>query len=120
MIINEIQYEKVCERVEQLLQIVSSKTPLDDINSVELELLSHLVADYEEKYHPILPPTVAEILKDRMMERKLSQNNVAKLLGISASRVSEYLNGKAEPTLKIARIMCKEFDISPSVILGLQ
>lgn len=119
MITNEMQYGKACERVEQLLKIVSSKTPLDDINSVELELLSNLVADYEEKYYPILPPTVAEILRDRMSERRLSQNSVAKLLGVSASRVSEYLNGKAEPTLKIARVMCKELDISPTVILGM-
>lgn len=119
MITTKIQYERACEKIEQLLQIVSSKTPLDDINSVELELLSNLVADYEEKYDPILPPSVAEILRDRMSERKLSQNGVAKLLGISASRVSEYLNGKAEPTLKVAKLMCKELDISPAVLLGM-
>jgi HTH-type transcriptional regulator/antitoxin HigA len=38
-----------------------------------------------------------------MYERGLNPKNVSELLGISTSRVSEYLTGKTEPTLKIAR-----------------
>ncbi len=39
-------------RIEELLPIVTEETPEDDINSVELVLLSNLVADYDaEHYH---------------------------------------------------------------------
>jgi HTH-type transcriptional regulator/antitoxin HigA len=44
------QYEKAVERIEELLAIVGNSTPPTDKNFIELDLLSELVADYEEKY----------------------------------------------------------------------
>lgn len=43
-------------------------TPTDDKNYLELDLLSDLVADYEEEYYPIAAPTLVETLKLRMYE----------------------------------------------------
>ncbi|MBR1774937.1 MAG: helix-turn-helix transcriptional regulator [Bacteroidales bacterium] len=40
------------------------------------------------------------------------------LLGVSPSRVSEYLSGKSEPTLKIGREMSKKLNIDADVVLG--
>jgi len=40
-------------------------------------------------------------------------------LGISTSRVSEYLTGKTEPTIKIAREISQKLDINPLIIFGL-
>ena len=42
------QYEWALKRVEQLLSLVNDDTPRTDPNSIELELLSNLVADYSE------------------------------------------------------------------------
>jgi HTH-type transcriptional regulator/antitoxin HigA len=50
---NEIQYKALMERIEELLPLVTDETPLNDKNLVELELLSNLVADYEDKHYPI-------------------------------------------------------------------
>lgn len=47
---NQTQYEWAVKRVEELLPLVKDDTPLDDPNSIELELLSNLVADYSEEY----------------------------------------------------------------------
>ena len=44
------QYEWVVKRVEELLPLVTDETPLSDPNSIELELLSNLVADYSDKH----------------------------------------------------------------------
>ena len=41
----QAQYEWAVKRVEELLPLVTDETPLDDPNSIELELLSNLVAD---------------------------------------------------------------------------
>jgi len=76
-----------------------------------LNLLSDLVADYEEKRYPILPPTLPEAIRLRMNERGLSQKALSDFLGISSSRVSEYLNGKSEPILKVARNISRKLDI---------
>jgi HTH-type transcriptional regulator/antitoxin HigA len=49
---------------------------------------------------------------------RLTQKALAEMLGISAPRVSEYLAGKSEPTLQIARKMHQKLNIDANVILG--
>ena len=115
---NEMQYERIMERIEELLEFVGDDTPRYDKDMVELEVLSLLVAEYEEKYYPIEPPTLIEMVQERMSEMKLSQKEVAELLEVSPPRISEYLNGKSEPTLKVARRMYQKLDIDPEILLG--
>ena len=113
------QYERTLERIEELLLIVDNDTSLDDKNSVELELLSNLVADYEEAQMPVIQPTLAEVLRLRMAEMGLNQKGVAELLEVSPSRISEYLTGNCEPTLKVARNMGIRLSIDPYILLGI-
>lgn len=115
---NEAQYEWAVARVEELLPLVNDNTSPDDPNVIELMLLSNLVIDYDEEHYPISPPSLSDTIKLRMYEMKLSQKDIAEMLGISTSRVSEYISGKSEPTLKIAREISKKLDISPSIVLG--
>lgn len=115
---NDKEYKSVCRRVEELLQVVKGDTPIDNPNAVELGLLSDLVADYEEKHYPIPIPTLAEVLKERMYEMGINQARVAKLIGVSPSRVSEYISGKREPTLHVAREISRKMNIDPALILG--
>ncbi|MBQ6286237.1 MAG: helix-turn-helix domain-containing protein [Bacteroidales bacterium] len=115
---NEEQYNSVMARIEELLKIVNDETPVGDKDSVELVLLSNLVADYEDAHYPIKKPSLVGILKLRMYELGLTQAGLAALLGINQSKVSEILSGKSEPTLKQARTMVSTLNISPSVVLG--
>jgi HTH-type transcriptional regulator/antitoxin HigA len=115
---DERQYEVLIERIEELLPRVSNMTPADDRYLVELDIISELVADYEDKHYPIEMPTLAEIIKDEMDERGITQKQLAEMLGVSPSRISEYMTGKAEPTLKVARLLHKKLDIDADFILG--
>jgi HTH-type transcriptional regulator/antitoxin HigA len=85
---------------------------------IELNILSDLIADFEENYYPIKKPTLIETMKLRMHERGLNQKKLSELLGVSTSRVSEYLTGKSEPPLKIARNISQKLDIDPMIVLG--
>jgi HTH-type transcriptional regulator/antitoxin HigA len=114
----EIQYEKALERIEELLLYVDNQTSENDKSYIELDLLSDLVAEYEEKYYPVEKPTLPSIIRLRMAELKISQKKLATLLNVSPSRISEYLNGKSEPTLKIARLLRDELKIDADIILG--
>jgi len=116
---NRDQYERTLERVEELLSIVDNSSSETDKEYVELELLSNLLADYEETYMPVSAPTLPEILRLRMAEMGLTQKSLAKLLNVSPSRISEYINGTSEPTLKVAREMNRKLAIDPYVLLGL-
>lgn len=115
---NEMQYQSAMERIEELLKIVNNETPVEDRYSVELALLSDLVADYEDVHYPIEKPTLTDILKLRMYEMGLSQSSLAAMLGMNQSKISEILSGKSEPTLKQARTMVIKLSISPAVVLG--
>jgi len=115
----EKQYKGTTERIEELLKIVGNDMPVDDKNYIELDLLSDLVADYEEEYYPITAPTLVDTIKLRMYEMKLTQLKLSELLGISPSRVSEYLSGKSEPTLKVAREISKKLNIDANIVLGI-
>ena len=115
---NEIQYKGAMERIEELLKVVDDDTPTNDKNSIELVLLSNLVADYEDIHYPVKKPSLVEILKLRMFEMGITQNKLATILGMNPSKVSEILSGKSEPTLKQARKISEELNISPRVVLG--
>jgi len=49
----ETQYKAACARIEELLKVVSNDTPSDDKDFIELDLISDVVADYEEENLPV-------------------------------------------------------------------
>lgn len=115
---NETQYEWAMKRIDELLPKVNDETPDDDPNSIELYLLSALVEEYEDVHYPIGTPSLIDILKLRMYEMGLSQAALAKKIGVSPSRICDFLSGKSEPTIKVGRRISKELDIDPAVVLG--
>lgn len=112
------QYEVASERIEELLKIVGNETSPNDKNFIELDFLSDLVADYEEEHFPIESPTLQEVIKLRMFEMGITQGKLSEILNVSPSRVSEYLTGKSEPTLKVAREISRKLNIDAAVVLG--
>lgn len=115
---NHIQYEWAVNRVEELLPLVNDETPQSNPNRIELELLSNLVADYSEEHFSLGEPTLVDVLKLRMYELGLNQRTLAKLIGVSPSRLSDYISGKCEPTLKVAREISRKLNIDASIVLG--
>ena len=123
---NEMQYKAACDRINELLKIVGNDTPADDKNMLELDLISDLVADYEEEHYPIAAPTLIETIKLRLYEMGITQTKLAEMLGLSTARVSEImtgksepsLTGKSEPSLKIGREISKKLNIDPAIVLG--
>ena len=115
---NQAQYEWAVKRVEELLPLVDDNTSLNEPNSIELELLSNLVADYSEEHFSLGEPSLIEILKLRMFELGLNQKSLSKLIGVSPSRFSDYISGKCEPTLKVAREMSRKLNIDANIVLG--
>ena len=119
MEITEKQYKYALNRIEELLPLVTDETPLEDPASIELEIVSDIVETYEKLHFPIEKPTIGELISLSIEEKGISQKQLASELGVSPSRVSEYINGKAEPTLRIARALCIVLGIAPASILGL-
>ena len=91
------QYEFALARIEELLPLVDDNTPSNDRNAVELTMMSDAVIEYEKEHFHI----------------------GAVEIGVSPSRINDYISGRAEPTLKIARLLCATLGISPAAMLGL-
>ena len=107
-------------RTEELLPLTWGDHVRDESpEKIELALLSDLVADYEGEHVNLGSPSLIDTIRLRMYEMGLTQQKVASLLGISAPRMSAIMNGKAEPSLALARTMCQKLNIEPSVALGL-
>lgn len=116
----EAQYNAALARIEELLPLTwGDDVPEDSPENLELALLSDLVADYEDIHYPIGTPSLIDTIRLRMYEMGLNQQKVAALLGISAPRMSEIMNGKTEPSLALARTMCQKLNIETEIALGL-
>lgn len=105
--------------MEELLPLVDDNTPANDKNAVELSVMSDIVIAYEKEHFPIEKPTVAELIELSLEEQGMSQKQLAGIIGISPSRINDYISGRSEPTLKVARLLCKTLNISPAAMLGL-
>jgi HTH-type transcriptional regulator/antitoxin HigA len=70
---NEEQYNWAVARVEQLLPLVTDETPRNDPNSIELELLSNLVADYSDVHYSIGRPSALNIIHEVMTAHELAE-----------------------------------------------
>ena len=115
--ISEVDYKKASARIEELLKVVNNNTPQDDPNLKELVVLSDIIENYETEYYPIGTPSLKDVIELRMFEKKLKQKDLAELLETSTSRISEYLNGKRDITIEIARALHKKLNIDSDIIL---
>lgn len=113
------QYEFALTRIEELLAVVDENTPANAREAQELSLMSDIVISYEKEHYPIPKPTVAELIELSLEEKGMTQKELAKEIGISPSRVNDYISGRSEPTLKIARTLCRVLNIQPTAMLGL-
>ncbi len=111
------QYQFALARIEELLPLVTDETPKTDKNAVELALMSEIVVAYEEAHYPLEKLSVGELILIGLKEQNKTQKQLAEDLGISPSRVSDFIKGRGEPSLSIAGKICRLLSIEPALIL---
>ncbi|MEX2336759.1 MAG: helix-turn-helix domain-containing protein [Fulvivirga sp.] len=103
--------------LDELLIKVGDNHSYDNPDFVMLDHLSDLVADYEDKYYSIESPSLIDVIKLRMYEMGLKQSDLAQKLDVPTSRISEYLKGKRDITLDVARKLHRQLNIDGDIIL---
>lgn len=106
------EYEAALGRIEKLMD-AAPNTPQGD----ELDLLSLLVHDYEERIFPIDKPDPVAAIRFRMEQQGLAPKDLVPLLG-SRSRVSEVLAGRRGLSLKMIRALVIGLHIPAELLLG--
>jgi HTH-type transcriptional regulator/antitoxin HigA len=117
--ITKDKYEFAQARVEELLPMVDDNTPANDRSAIELSLMSDVVISYENEHYPIEKPSISELIELYLEEKEMTQTQLASEIGLSPSRVNDYISGRSEPTLKNAGLLCRILEIPPAVMLGL-
>jgi len=108
----ESEYEAALARIEKLMD-AARNTPQGD----ELELLTLLVHDYEDRVYPMAKPDPVAAIRFRMEQQGLEPKDLVPFLG-SRSRVSEVLSGRRSLSLKMIRSLVRGLRIPADVLLG--
>ncbi|MEN8251290.1 MAG: helix-turn-helix domain-containing protein [Bacteroidota bacterium] len=111
------EYEEALKRIDVLLKKMGDNHSYDNPDFVMMDRLSDLVADYEDKHYKIETPSLIEVIKLRMYEMDLKQSDLAVKLGVSSARISEYLRGKRDITMDVARKLHNQLNIDGDIIL---
>lgn len=114
---NQLQYEEALKKIDLLMAKIGDDHSFDNPEFVMMDRLSELVADYEDQHYAIEIPPLIDLVKLRMYEMGLKQDDLAKLLGVSKSRISEYLKGKRDITLDVAKKLHSQLQIDGDIIL---
>ena len=111
------QYQEALKKIDELMSSVGDNHSYDNPKFVQMDRLSDLVADYEDKHYRIELPPLIDVIKLKMYEMGLKQDDLAKLLEVPKSRISEYLRGKRDITLEVARKLHSRLHIDGDIIL---
>ena len=117
--LDQMRYEYALVRVEELLPLVGEETPANDPRAIELAIMSDCVIAYEKEHFPMGKPTVSQLIQLSLEEQGMTQRELAQKIGVSPTRINDYVTGRAEPTLKVARLLCTALGIAPAMLMGL-
>ena len=108
----ESDYQNALEHLEVIFD-----EPVGTKEGDEAEILSLLIANYENEHYPIEAPDPIEAIKIRMEELNIRQKDLVGIIG-GKSRVSEILNKKKRLTVDMIRELERLLHISASVLVN--
>ena len=114
----EIQTELELKQAFNTFDKLIAEMGNDTYKQAQARLLAEAIQDYEKKYFSFpVPTTLIGMIELKMYEMKLKRQDLANLLGIETSRVSEYLNGKRKINLEFAKKIHEKLGIDGNFIL---
>lgn len=108
---SEQDHAEAIREIEKLLGFPEGSPEAD-----RLEVIATLVADYEDRHHPIDPPDPIEAIKFRLDQAGLTEKDLEPILGTRA-RVYEILNKRRSLSLNMIRHLVSRFGIPADVLL---
>ncbi len=119
--ITKKEFEVAEIKMNELLAIATKKGGFDKLTKkegAELEKYTQLVNAYEEKHYTIpLPETLQGLIELKMYENKLKQKELAKMLQITETKLSEILHQKRKPSISFLKALHQVFDIDGNLLL---
>ncbi|MBF0154779.1 MAG: helix-turn-helix domain-containing protein [Magnetococcales bacterium] len=111
LIKTEQDYDAALAEVERLMD-ADPDTPEGD----RLDILTTLIAAYEDRHHAIDLPDPVDAIRFRMEQMGLSRKELEPFIG-SRARVAEILNRKRQLSLEMIRRLHKGLKIPANVLI---
>ncbi len=107
------------EHLEAALEVIDDllRQDLDEGARAYLDVLTDLVAMYEDEHVPIPDAPEADVLRALMAAHGLSQPKLAQAVGIAQSTLSAVLNGSRSLTKGQVVKLARFFGVSPAAFL---
>ena len=118
----EAQYEKALREIESFMNAFNDGE--NATNDAKIAELAKAIEEYEDRHvvmpMPLViqkPETVPDVIELKMFEKKMKRKDMAKLLGISDTRLSEVMHGKRKINMDLAKRLYKTLGVDPKFIL---
>jgi len=116
------QYEKALKEIESFMNAFSDGE--NAANDLKIAELAKAIEEYED-HHVIMPmplviqkpETLPEVIELKMFEQKMKRKDMAKLLGITDTRLSEVMHGKRKINMDLAKRLYTTLGVDPKFIL---
>lgn len=120
---SDSQYREYKEAMEELIlkgTKLGDMELLSESDKNEFIRLTDAIYEWESAYHPLpgkVSTLITDAIKRKMVEENLNQNEAAKILGVSKSRISELLSGRRSLNLNLVKRLRDNFGIPADFIL---
>lgn len=108
-------------KINELLAIATQKGGFDNLTKKEkaaLDKYTQVVKAYEDVNYKIpLPQTVQGLIELKMYEKKLKQKELARMLNITDTKLSEIMHNKRKPSLSFIKAMNEVLGIDGNLLL---
>jgi HTH-type transcriptional regulator / antitoxin HigA len=116
-------YIEIMNKIEFFIQKATTIGGIENLPKEEfdnLNALSLLANAYEKNVRTTFlsaPTSISDALKIKMMQMRLKQKDMAQLLGIAESRLSEVLSGKRKVNMELAKKLNRLLKIEADFLL---
>ena len=116
VITSDKAYQATMEKIDGLMKIGEAK--IKPAQAAELRLLSLAAQAYEKSMYTIpAPKTLQGLIEFKMYERKLKQKELAQVLDIAESKLSQILTGKRKPDVSFLKAAHEQLEIDGNILL---
>lgn len=114
----EKQYSVALEKMEELLLVTDDSMKNDHPDVLLLNMIADQIDLYEkENNHKVAEPSLIEYIEYKLVALNINRKEASNLLGVSASRFSDFMNGKKKLTINFAKSLHSKLGISYEIIM---
>ena len=119
--ITKKEFETADRGMNKILASATKKGGFSKLTSSETNVLTKdtkVVEAYESLHYRLpMPETIAGLIALKMFERKLKQKDLAKLLDVTDTKLSEILHHKRKPSLSFLKAINEKLGIDGNLLL---